>query len=303
MGIRFSTVRLLAEILPEIGALSDRRLLTLGVQDCYFSYEEIVVFLQRHRLTYRATKREDIELTKGFKWVPAEDAHLYRQYIHQRTFFSLLGFSNSNVTALDASNYEGAELVHDLNIPIDQAHHGQYDFIIDCGTLHYVFSVKDALFNVARLCKVGGVIVNFNPLDYSDKGFIGLNAELFRDFYRSNGFEELSLKYIAMPVHEQRINQYYLEFSPEATTYLFRPYYTTSVYAVYRKVEEKDLHAPIQGIYARLHARTCSEHERQSSWRRKGLSRLIHNVIDSHYLLAVILHNLLCLRFGKRVNL
>ena len=46
----------------------------------------------------------------------------------------------------------------------------RYDVILDIGTLHYVFSIKDSLFNLSRMCKVGGVIADFNPVDFSDQG-------------------------------------------------------------------------------------------------------------------------------------
>jgi hypothetical protein len=253
MGIRFVTARLFCETLPALGDVSSKTLLSLGVQDCYFSYPQIRAFLRRHNVRDDRVAPEDVELTSGFQWVRAEDAAAYRHCIHQRTFFAALGFSPRNVTALDVNDYEGAEIVHDLNVPVPDTLRGRYDVIFDSGTLHYVFSVKDALFNLCRMCNVGGVIVNFNPVDFSDLGFIGLNAELFRDFYSANGFEKVTLKYIAVPLHRRAIDRYYLELSPDSFDYSPLPGYAMSVYSVYRKVSETDLTVPLQGFYRRLH--------------------------------------------------
>jgi hypothetical protein len=119
MGIGLSTVHLLAQTLPLLGDLSDKRLLTLGVQDCYFSYEQIMKFVCRHGIPYKPISEAEVLLTTGFKWAPPAEARKYRNSIHQKTFFTLLGFSPANIYSMDVSDYEGADIVHDLNFPID----------------------------------------------------------------------------------------------------------------------------------------------------------------------------------------
>jgi hypothetical protein len=303
VGIRFNTVRLLTETLSQLGDVSDKRLLTLGVQDCYFTYEEILQFLRRHGVPHEPLGSGEVQRTTGFKWVQGEGAEEYRDCIHQKTFFGLLGFNPENLCSLDASDYEGADVVQDLNVPINGSLRSRFDVIFDGGTIHYVFSVKDALFNVAHMCKVGGVVINFNPIDYSDHGFIGLNADVFREFYLVNGFEEVALKYIAIPTHDRRINEHYLEFSPQSFTYSLQPFYTTAVYAAYRKVEEKAFKVPFQGFYKHIHAAGPASNGSPRSLARRALSALFRDGVDAHFIPAVVARGLLGIRQGKRVNL
>lgn len=303
MGIRLAAARLFSETLPQLGDVSSKTLLTLGVQDCYFGYQDISAFLQRHQVRHFPVPPEDIELTSGFKWVASEEAPTYRNCIHQRTFFATLGFRPTNIHALDASNYEGADIVHNLNIPVPDALRSRYDVIFDSGTLHYIFSIKDALFNLCRMCQVGGVIVNFNPIDFSDQGFIALNAELFRDFYSANGFEQLTLKYIATPVLPRAIDRYYLELSPESFDYSPQPCYTMSVYSVYRKISESDLTAPLQRLYRHLHqARPASTGLRAHRLRRFA-THTLRTAIDAHCLPAFLLRAVRTRLLAKKVRL
>ena len=302
MGIRFNTVRLLAETLKQLGDVSGKKLLTLGVQDCYFTYDEILQFLRRHGVPYHSLNPGDIKETTGFKWAQGPEAQQYRDCIHQTTFFRLLGFKPENICSLDASNYEGADIVHDLNAPVEESFYSRFDLIFDAGTIHYVFSVKDAFFNVGHMCKVGGAIINFNPIDYSDSGFVGLNADLFRDFYLHNGFEAMELKYIAIPRH-RRINEHYLEFSCESFSYSLQPYYTTSVYSVFRKSEEKSLKVPIQSFWESIYVRKAMDHSSPHSMVRKILSVLLRDAVGSYFIPTIVTRGLIERMRAKRVNL
>src|SRR5262245_17809792 len=59
--------------------------------------------------------------------------------------FRLLGAEE--VVSLDASGYEGATVVHDLNEPIPEALAGQFDFVFDAGTLEHIFDFPRAVRN------------------------------------------------------------------------------------------------------------------------------------------------------------
>jgi len=303
MGIRLATARLFCETLGPLGEVSSKRLLTLGVQDCYFTYDDLVAFLRRHHVRHHPVAPAEVELTSGFKWVPFEQAATYRRCIHQRTFFAALGFRPAQVSSLDASDYEGADIVHDLNVPVPDALHSRYDVIFDSGTLHYVFSVKDSLFNLCRMCRVGGIIVNFNPIDFSDQGFLGLDAELFRDFYSANGFERVTLKFVAMPRHGRAIDRYYLEIPPERFDRSPLPGYVVSVYSVHRKTSQAELTVPLQGVYRRLHqARQASAEVPVHRAKRFGV-RPLREAMNAHWLPAAVLRAVRMHRSARRVRL
>lgn len=108
-----------------------------------------------------------------------------------------LGF---RVDALDASPYEGANIIHDLNLPIPDHFSGRYDLVIDGGTLEHVFNFPVAISNVMKLVKTGGDIFLFTPANNQcGHGFYQFSPELFfRIFAERNGFELLRL-YISTP--------------------------------------------------------------------------------------------------------
>ena len=64
---------------------------------------------------------------------------------------------------MDYSDYEGADLLHDLNSPLAPEHYGRFDAIVDGGTLEHIFNVPEALKSYMRLVKVGGRIFIFTP--------------------------------------------------------------------------------------------------------------------------------------------
>ena len=57
----------------------------------------------------------------------------------------LTALGAAHVESLDASAYEGATRLHDLNEPVPTAWHGQFDLVFDGGTLEHVFNFTTAL--------------------------------------------------------------------------------------------------------------------------------------------------------------
>ena len=87
--------------------------------------------------------------------------------------------------SMDISNYEGANLIYDLNNPIDLGR--TYDLVIDGGTLEHIFNVPIALENISSLLKVGGKIIHFSPANnHMGHGFYQFSPELFASFYSTN---------------------------------------------------------------------------------------------------------------------
>ncbi|HLY65657.1 MAG TPA: hypothetical protein VKU60_08985, partial [Chloroflexota bacterium] len=58
-------------------------------------------------------------------------------------FFKLLGLTELH--AMDVSNYEGADIVADLNQPVDSKFDDHFNAIIDSGTIEHVFNIGQSL--------------------------------------------------------------------------------------------------------------------------------------------------------------
>lgn len=95
------------------------------------------------------------------------------------------------VDALDASNYEGANIVHDLNAPLPDEQNGRYSLLLDGGTLEHVFNFPEALKSCMSLVEVGGHVLFCLPSNNEmGHGFYQFSPELFfRALSDENGFK------------------------------------------------------------------------------------------------------------------
>ena len=94
------------------------------------------------------------------------------------------------VDALDASDYEGANIVHDLNQPLDPQHKNKYSLLLDGGTLEHVFHFPEALKSCMSMVRVGGHALFSLPANNEmGHGFYQFSPELFfRAFSEENGY-------------------------------------------------------------------------------------------------------------------
>lgn len=70
------------------------------------------------------------------------------RYLRTSTAYWVLGASS--ITVLDASPYEGADTIHDMNTPVPEVWHGRYDVVIDSGSLEHIFNFSVAIANLAK---------------------------------------------------------------------------------------------------------------------------------------------------------
>jgi hypothetical protein len=104
-------------------------------------------------------------------------------------FFRVL-LGSEILRSIDYSDYEKVDIVHDLNTPIPEALHGNFDALVDAGSLEHIFDVKQVLTNYMNMIKVGGclfVVTTANNM--CGHGFYQFSPEFFyRVFGHANGF-------------------------------------------------------------------------------------------------------------------
>lgn len=174
MGLALHSTRFLVEAYRS-GVRFDKTL-TLGQQYMLLSPRRLESILRDYRC-----------------WPPPGGELTFRQALAESrwrfgVFARALGAQS--VTACDASAYEGASLIHDLNLPIPAEWEQQYDVVIDGGTLEHVFHFPVAISNCMRLLKPGGHLVLLTPANnYFGHGFYQFSPELFyRVLAEENGF-------------------------------------------------------------------------------------------------------------------
>ncbi|MEW6161156.1 MAG: hypothetical protein AB1813_27315 [Verrucomicrobiota bacterium] len=103
-------------------------------------------------------------------------------------FFRFLGALQ--VDSMDASKYESATVLHDLNLPIPEALKNRFTAVVDAGTLEHVFNFPVAIRNCMEMTKVGGHFLALTPSNnYCGHGFYQFSPELFyRVLNAQNGF-------------------------------------------------------------------------------------------------------------------
>lgn len=110
-------------------------------------------------------------------------------------------FHSSIVDSIDASDYENASILHDMNNPLPENLRQQYDTIIDSGTLEHIYNTPQALENCSLLCRQGGQIIHMLPANnVCGHGFWQFSPELFFSLYTNkNGYRdtEVFLTYIS----------------------------------------------------------------------------------------------------------
>jgi hypothetical protein len=133
--------------------LSLGRTLTLGRQEVYMTPHEYTTILEN--LGVKQTEK-----------------------IYGDDFFRGLGVDKLSI--MDASNYEGAEVIHDLNTPIGTELRSSFDTVIDGGTLEHVFHFPNSIKNCMELVKLGGHLILMTPWhNHSGHGFYQFSPELF----------------------------------------------------------------------------------------------------------------------------
>ncbi len=120
-------------------------------------------------------------------------------------------FGAAQVDAVDASDYEGARLIHDMNRPwpAELPGRGAYDAVLDYGCLEHVFDFPTAWRNVVDCVRVGGHVLHALPANnLAGHGFYQFSPELFFNLYQpARGFELRALMFAlpADPRHWWRV--------------------------------------------------------------------------------------------------
>jgi hypothetical protein len=168
MGLIFNTAEFLLSARAQGAAFE--RTVTLGRQNLYLTAEQI----GQLRARYGPTDALQRDFTKDV-WA---DGFL-REFLGAEV-----------VDSIDCSAFEGATLIHDLNLDIPSEIEGRYDAVVDLGALEHVFNFPTALKNCMRLVRVGGSLIVATPANnHCGHGFYQFSPELFfRAFSQEQGF-------------------------------------------------------------------------------------------------------------------
>ena len=121
------------------------------------------------------------------------------QFIEMNFNQILRNYGMSDITVLDFFD-ERADIKHDMNLPIADHLKGQFNTIVDIGSVEHVFDTKQCLDNLFQMLRVGGHIMFHLPCSgYFDHGFYTFSPEVIIDSLRLNGFKIIYLAFSLEP--------------------------------------------------------------------------------------------------------
>jgi SAM-dependent methyltransferase len=189
-----------------------------------------------------------------------------------QTLFALLGAVQ--VSVLDISDYQHADIVCDLGSPIDDPGlHGRFDVIFDSGTLEHIFNIPVALANISRMLSVGGHLVLMNPCSNAiDHGFYSISPTLYYDYFNANGFEDLCCYLLAGSNVRYDYPAKVYTLTREVAEYPFSSRRTVSLaFFATKKTDISIVNEPLQSLYTEVVWKRSVAHGQ----RRSALERIL----------------------------
>lgn len=139
--------------------------------------------LEPERVEYRAAKAVLEQYDPGAKLETLVGSDGYCEPL-----FKFLG--STAVSSIDASPFEGADIIHDLNDPVPSSLHDKFDCIFDGGTIEHIYDVPMVFRNVDAMLRVGGLfLTSMAANNFLGHGFYQFSPELlWRVFSQTNGY-------------------------------------------------------------------------------------------------------------------
>lgn len=156
----------------------------LGRQTVYLTAEGARKLISACGVTPRNVSVElDVE-TRGA-------AALQGEFVSDRMFFAMLGVEK--VIAIDHTDYEDAELIIDLNIPLPELHMASVDFLFGGSVLDNIFDPATYIVNVSKLLRPGGRVFDLNVISQVHHPYLLVTPAWLLDYYVVNRFVNLRI--------------------------------------------------------------------------------------------------------------
>lgn len=258
------------------------------------------------RQHYYVSNTETRALLKEFALSPEDFPGLFPATYpdYSEPFLEMLGAKT--LATIDASKFEGATHVHDMNQPIPVEWKEAYDVVCDVGTLEHVFNFPGAIRNCMEMVKCGGCFFTQTPANnYLGHGFYQFSPELFfRVLSPQNGFKVEQC--VAIEYGPRR--RWFAVTDPEAArarvTLINAAPVILFVWAKRVEIKPLFLEPPQQSDYAAAWAETAGPAQRTPSVKSESphLQRFKRWLLESAPRLARMLDRLRFSRFSRNFS-
>ncbi len=164
------------------------------------------------------------------------------------TLLTRLGYPR--IEAMDFTDKEGAEHIHDLNHPVPEALRERFDIVIDGGTTEHIFYIGQAIDNCYAMLKPGGLMLSYVSCDgWFGHGFFQTGPDVpWRYWHHARGCQMLEVSVaprksarVLIPIEDPTGKPRGGELALEGPHLL--------LYACRKPLDAKPYAPPIQGHY------------------------------------------------------
>jgi SAM-dependent methyltransferase len=183
-------------------------------------------------------------------------------FISDRSFFSM--FSDARVVALDVSDFEGAEVIHDLCVELPDKYAAIADFIYNGSCLDNLFDPARAMRSVSKMLRPNGRVMDFEHGTPVPGAFLCYSPEWFFDFFAVNNYADCQtlvckFKHVFQDWRVHWWRPYHMAADRLCQSYpTWRDDFVTVVIAE-KGENSTDDKTPIQGCYRVLQSPTADE--------------------------------------------
>ncbi|MCB5410156.1 class I SAM-dependent methyltransferase [Pseudogemmobacter faecipullorum] len=151
------------------------------------------IILGRQKLHMAEGRRRRFLRALKAMGIALQEDEITQQDGFTEALFAKLGYPK--IEALDFTDAEGAEHVHDLNLPCPDSLRGQFDLVIDGGTTEHIFHISHALETCHQLLRPGGVMMSYVAADgWFGHGFFQTGPDVpWRFWHHTLGYEMLEV--------------------------------------------------------------------------------------------------------------
>jgi SAM-dependent methyltransferase len=156
----------------------------IGRQTMPYSVDRAVQFLREEGVALR----NGIDTASGALIDTSTRHGAGHNYISDVAFFSL--FSDMSIRTLDVTDYEGAEIVHDMHDPIPDTLAERFDFIWNGSCLDNMADPATAMQNTFRMLKAGGRVFMMEIGTPHHNAYTMYSPAFFFDYFAINDFAD-----------------------------------------------------------------------------------------------------------------
>ena len=160
--------------------------LLIGRQTVNLNPFQALKLVASHGIDVSGAKAENLKINT--ETINRSRAASGKEIISDGALFSLLGVDR--IKALDHSDYEAAEVIHNLTTPVPENLKGCADFIVDGSTLDNTFNPALTLKNYNDLLRPGGRLLLINSLSNHFDPYTIATPSWFFDYFVVNKFED-----------------------------------------------------------------------------------------------------------------